>query len=378
MGTITRGLANSITTGGKVVSTSLSGTLQASNVNNESLDSVTAFDSSLGDFVETTASDVSASPTTRGQLFYNTTDGVLRGIRLGTAAWSSGGNLNLGRHNGGNSGTKAAGLFFGGKVYPNTFKNESEEYNGTSWTEGNNLGTARMIAGAGTQTAGLGFGGTNGAPGSTGVQSKTEEYDGTSWSESGDMSTARMNLGGAGLQTAAYAAGGIGSPNAINDLHEQYNGSTWSTATAMNQIRSNMGSVGTTTASLVFGGYIPPSYAIASNSEEWDGSSWTSGGSLGTARYDLGGFGAQTYAIGFAGSTPPSQTPNSATEAYDGSSWSTTTSMATARTQFAPSGSYNSGTDGMAVGGSQAGNPMNAQTEEWTAAEQTIKTITTA
>ena len=295
------------------------------------------------------------------------------------AAWSSGGSLNLGRHDGSNSGTKTAGLFAGGKVYPNVFKNESEEYDGTSWSEGNNLGTARMLSGAGTQTAGLAFAGTNGSPGSTGVQALTEEYDGSSWSESGDMSTARMNCGGAGLQTAAYAAGGIGSPNAINDLHEQYDGSSWTSATAMNTERSNMGSVGTTTAGLVFSGYTPPSYTFATTSEEWNGSAWTSGGTVATARYGLGGFGSQTDAIGFAGATPPNN--NSAvTEGYDGTAFSSRPSLSTARMQFAPSGSYNSGSDGMAVGGSNAGNPMYANTEEWTPRTETVtaKTLTTS
>mgnify|MGYP003114581548 FL=1 len=294
------------------------------------------------------------------------------------AAWSSGGSLNLGRHDGANSGTKAAGLFAGGKVYPNVFKNESEEYDGTSWTEGNNLGTARMASGAGTQTAGLAFAGTNGSPGSTGVQALTEEYDGSSWSESGDLSTARMQCGGAGLQTAAYAAGGIGSPNALNDLHEQYDGSSWTSATAMNTERSSMGSVGTTTAGLVFGGYIPPSYAFATTSEEWNGSAWTSGGTLATARYGLGGFGSQTDAIGFAGATPPN-TNSAVTEGYDGTAFSSRPSLSTARMQFAPSGSYNSGSDGMAVGGSNAGNPVYANTEEWTPRTETVtaKTLTT-
>ena len=125
-----------------------------------------------------------------------------------------------------------------------------------------------------------------------------------------------------------------------------------------------MGSVGTTTASLVFGGYIPPSYAFASSSEEWNGSAWTSGGTLVTARVDIGGFGSQTDAIGFAGTTPPNS-PSALAEGYDGTTFSTRPSMAQARTQFAPSGSYNSGSDGMAVGGSNAGNPVYANTEEW-------------
>ncbi len=37
---------------------------------------------------------------------------------------------------------------------------QTEEYNGSSWSEQNDLGTARAkLAGCGTQTAGLGFGG---------------------------------------------------------------------------------------------------------------------------------------------------------------------------------------------------------------------------
>jgi hypothetical protein len=47
-----------------------------------------------------------------------------------------------------------------------------------AWATGNNLNTARReFAGAGTQTAGLAFGG-NINPGLTAV---TEEYDGISW-----------------------------------------------------------------------------------------------------------------------------------------------------------------------------------------------------
>jgi hypothetical protein len=49
------------------------------------------------------------------------------------------------------------------------------------------MGTARAgIAGAGTQTAGLGFGGYV-----TVVVNNTEEYDGTSWTAGGNLGTAR-------------------------------------------------------------------------------------------------------------------------------------------------------------------------------------------
>ena len=75
---------------------------------------------------------------------------------------------------------------------------------GGSWSSGGNLGTARYgIAGAGTQTAGLGFGGNSGS-----VTAATEEYDGSAWTTGGTMATARRGLAGAGTQTAGLGFGG--------------------------------------------------------------------------------------------------------------------------------------------------------------------------
>ena len=79
MGTITRNFANNIVTGGKVDGTDgLTGTIPASNVANDTLGNLTAFPATVGDFVEVTASDVPASPSTEGQLFYNSTSGTLK------------------------------------------------------------------------------------------------------------------------------------------------------------------------------------------------------------------------------------------------------------------------------------------------------------
>jgi hypothetical protein len=83
--------------------------------------------------------------------------------------------------------------------------NATEEYDGTSWAGGGDLGTARfLLAGAGTQTAGLAFGGD--AP--PGRQIATEEYDGTAWTAGGNLATARSGLAGCGIQTAGLAFGG--------------------------------------------------------------------------------------------------------------------------------------------------------------------------
>jgi hypothetical protein len=72
------------------------------------------------------------------------------------------------------------------------------------------LNTARTgVAGAGTQTAGLAFGGYIGPP----TTAATEEYDGSTWtSNPTGLNTARQEMGAAGTQTAALAFGGDTSP----------------------------------------------------------------------------------------------------------------------------------------------------------------------
>ena len=94
-----------------------------------------------------------------GQVWYNSTTGNLRvqGIE-GAGAWSSGGNLNVGRGATGGIGTQTAGLCCSGQISPGPSNNtnSTEEYNGSSWTATGNVGTSRYTMGAaGTQTAGL-------------------------------------------------------------------------------------------------------------------------------------------------------------------------------------------------------------------------------
>ena len=290
---------------------------------------------------------------------------------VNAAAWSSGGNLNTGRELGGNAGTSTAGLLMSGKVYPNSFKNETEEYSGSSWSEQSNVSTARATSGAGTQTAGIIFGGTNGAPGSTGVQTATEEYDGSSWTGGGALSTARLGLYGAGTQTACFGAGGIISTNSAVTTVEDYNGSSWTSGTALPTAQQGGGAAGTPSARLVFGGYSP----YANFTVEGDGEGWTSGGNMLDARGQLAGFGSQTDALACAGSTSPPNVDTTGVEGYDGTSWATRPSLSTERMGLAPSGSYNTTTGGMVVGGSNSGNPMRNQTEEWNA-ETTSANIT--
>ena len=141
----------------------------------------------------TTVESVSSDPTNPevGQIWYNNTIGVLKGNLLVADAWASGGNLGTRRTAIGGAGTQTAGLAIGGggvdpagAVFPGF--NNTEEYDGSAWAAGGNLTTARYsLAGAGTQTAGLGFGGYVGAP--TFGSTATEEYNGTSWSAGGNF-----------------------------------------------------------------------------------------------------------------------------------------------------------------------------------------------
>ena len=150
---------------------------------------------------------VSSDPSnpTEGQIWYNSTSNLLKGYQFATVnAWASGGNLATARDQLAGAGTQTAALAFGG----NPTSAATEEYNGTSWSGGGNLNNARKsLAGAGTQTAALAFGGT---PPITGA---TELYNGTSWtSNPNSMSTARNYLAGCGTQTAGLAFGGNAPP----------------------------------------------------------------------------------------------------------------------------------------------------------------------
>ena len=53
----------------------------------------------------------------------------------------------------------------------------------------------------------------------------TESYNGTSWTEANDLKTGRQALGEQGTYTAAIATGG--EPPGIQNKTEKWNGSNW-------------------------------------------------------------------------------------------------------------------------------------------------------
>src|SRR5210317_570145 len=78
-----------------------------------------------------------------GQVWYNETSQTMKFQYPTTInAWSTGGNLNTARYTIFGSGTQTTGLVAGGDLDPGVVAN-TELYDGTSWTEVNDLNTAR-------------------------------------------------------------------------------------------------------------------------------------------------------------------------------------------------------------------------------------------
>ena len=98
---------------------------------------------------------------------------------------------------------------------------------GGTWASGGTMNTAREeCGGAGIQTAALVFGGLLNPPGSPRQRAETEEYNGTAWTEKNDLAQVRTGVMGTGLYNAALAIGGYdGSSNYGNT--EIFNGTNW-------------------------------------------------------------------------------------------------------------------------------------------------------
>jgi len=351
MGTITRSFANNITSGGTFDATDLTGTIPASNIADASVTNITAVPALTA--VSTVASDP-PSPDA-GQIWYNTTDKALRAYVLGAGAWATGGNMNLARERLTGAGITTAALAIGGEA--GTVRAEVESYDGTTWTEVNDLNTAkRLTAAAGsTNTAVLAFGGAI-AP--TAQTATTEDWDGASWTEVNDLNSARQQLAGTGTNTSALGIGGNEPGTGITPKVESWNGTSWTEVGDINTQRLSLAATGIQTAALAFGGDTPPQTAVT---ESWNGSAWTEVNDLNTARQRLAGAGTQTSTLAFGGTTPNT----GATEEWNGTSWTETTDLSTARNTLAGDGVDS--TSAIAFGGNVP--PVQAATEEWTKTE---------
>ena len=293
-------------------------------------------------------------------------------------------------------GTQNSTIVFGGNVDGSTILNTTVEYDGISYASRGNLITAvQKHSGAGSNEAGLSFGGgpvtkcteeyqaatiTSASfgkliadtlkPGD--ISQLTNTYYGTGvisgsaqlksevvaaiesnpsiegniktavgvWSTGGNLNVAKTDMAGAGTQNAALSAGGAtgnhASSNAVNQS-EEYNGDNWTEGDNLISARSRHIGVGTQNAALFYSGF-----NSCTCTEEYNGTSYAAGGALSQGGYNKIGFGIQNAAFSPAGTLSDYNGVRAESEQYDGASWSNSVPMITPR-MVGGAGSVNAG-----------------------------------
>ena len=162
-------------------------------------------------------------------------------------------------------GTQTAAVWCGGKKYGGdaaTFLTNSAQFDGSTWTahSGTNdldTGIEGNAGGAGTSAAGLIFGGNISGPAHT---DKTQVWNGTTWSGGSDMNTARRYNSGFGTSTRAWTQGGTsahGSSYITLNTTETFDGTNWASDTNLNTnvgLQSHGCHVGSARTGFVVGG----------------------------------------------------------------------------------------------------------------------------
>ena len=297
-----------------------------------------------GTQIEAVATD--PSNPIEGQVWYNTTSNVLKGQAVTSAgSWATGGNLNTARAIQGAAGTYNASLNYGG--YTTTEVGITETYNGTNWTEVNDMGTARAaFAAGGTQTSAIAAGGQGPPNGVT----NCEIWNGTNWTETTDLNASRRYItGAAAVNTAAIAFGGI-PPNPGTGATELWNGSNWTEVNDLTTARRSIASCGTSTAGFSISGYDGES---ALECEIWNGTNWTEVNDIPSGFGTGAAFGTTTAAVVNA---------NTVTKEWNGTNWAAGTASSTNVSNRACSGTASLG---IAAGGEPPPSGV-ATTEEWT------------
>ena len=284
-------------------------------------------------------------------------------------SWSSGGAMNTGRYNAGSAGTQTAALGFAGYAGAPVFGTSSppsgstartEAYDGSSWTEVGDLNQFRMQGiSFGTQTAAIYSSGISdyapGPPYARTTYTLTESWNGSAWTEVNNIPTILYRISAFGTSTAGItAAGAKNHPASDNSESYSWDGTNWTDGPNVNTPRSYQMGLGTSTAGMIVGGYIQSPASMVGNTEIWNGSAWTEVSDLNTARRSGGAskIGSTSEGIVFAGSTPPTVAN---TEIYNGSTWSETADLATAR--VGSPGGVGTGSSALCFGGAVPGSP---------------------
>ena len=285
--------------------------------------------------------------------------------------WSSGGSLNTARRDIFGIGTGIPTSMIAGGSNPPRVAN-SEQYNGTSWTEVGDLTegtTSPTNMTNGTPLSAMAAAGNTG-PSQAGVQD-SESWNGSSWSNSAELNISAGDRGGSGTGTAAFVFGGTNpsNPNGIADS-ELYDGTSWSEVNNLNTVKYSQSGVGTPTSSLCINGYDPGAYTT--DVESWNGTSWTEIANTNNAQ-GYGGAAGQSNqnALKFGGSGGPTGF-SAFTELWNGSSW---TEIGDLSANYAGNAGSGSAASALNSGGGTNPTTFNAVSEEFEGS-LTLQTIT--
>jgi len=286
-----------------------------------------------GKRVEVFDSDPTLSSAYEGQVWYNSTSGVLKSVVSSASAVSAQAMPTGTRAYGSIGATQNAFMVACGANPGTNYSGNVYEYNGIGWvtkTSASNPRDQVSRGTCGTVTAGLVFGGTG--PGV--IRADTELWNGTAWTESGNLSDSRGGGESFGTQTACVTTGGYNdfSPPYWTNATEEFNGSSWTSGTAT-PLNTNQGcGVGIETAGMIVGqreqpSNLYPSAAAVTQTRNYDGTNWTAGGILNMAANANFTAGSQTAARKAGGASPaPASYTN--TEEWDNTSWTTGPALA--------------------------------------------------
>ena len=226
-------------------------------------------------------------------------------------------------HTGGNGGSMlqgtaiVAGGSYGGTWPPQSTDN-TQLYDGTSWTEVNNLASGvrstDAIGLAGDSSAAVFFGG-----GCTGGE--TEEWNGTNWTEVADSPetfAGGSTSGGESSESAIFVGYHLTRGN-------KWDGTAWTETPNMITPRYDASSTGKRDCFLVIGGSSPigaPTYPAHLCSEVYNGTNWSATADVITKIQGAFGMGTYNDAI-FAGGKdfPHSHLACNFSQTFDGTSW---------------------------------------------------------
>jgi len=211
-------------------------------------------------------------------------------------SWTETGNLmDAARYGIGSTGTQTATLAMAGNQVSPDHGALVEEYNGSSWVIKNAMPSGHAEGtGAGTTEAAKFF---SGRP----VVTAVFDFDGTNWTTGTAMTTARDQAGGGGTNTDAVCVGG-GPP--VVSIFEKWNGSSWSEEADLNTGRRAASASVTNGDDIMLAGGEggAPNYL---QTELFDGTSWSVQSAQATPHYKNASAGTASAALAIAPTASP-------------------------------------------------------------------------